>query len=83
MSRGLGKLQRAILIRLRRGERTTAELLTSLEKAEEIARDIPRKQSMGQISRTCASLVERDLICGRYEADSKNTGRMTRVWRLA
>ncbi len=92
MSRGLSKLQRAIVglldgtIKLRifsgSGALTTSELLEELRERGLVREDIPRKTAMFTVRRACLSLLERDILEGEYVIDVDHPWARVASWHL-
>ena len=91
MSKGLGKLQQAI-VELLDGtlERQvvsgaalcTNELLEELQARGLVKEDIPRKIAMFAVRRACHSLLDRGILEGEYTIDCYHPWAKVACWRL-
>lgn len=93
MSKGLGKLQRAIVGLLDvtlEGEvytkgriLTTNELLDELRARGLVKEDIPRKTAMFAVRRACLSLLNRGILEGEYIIDCNYPWANVASWHLS
>ena len=89
MSRGLSKIQRAIMRQLegpgrghfyRCGSLGTRELVEELKESGILREDMPSKFSNFTVRRACFSLVRRGLVEGRREMDLDHPEALTIIW---
>jgi hypothetical protein len=92
MSRGLSKLQRAIIGLLDgtvpravygRGALTTSELLEELVCRGLVPPERPRKIAMYTIRRACISLLDRGIVTGEYVVHDPCAWTDVLSWRIA
>ena len=94
MSRGISKIQRAIVglldgsvrhqvYRGSGGPLATRELWEELISLGLMRSDTPRKHAMFTVRRACRSLLDRGILQGRYVWDCDNPGRQTASWKIA
>jgi len=93
MSRGLSKLQRAIVGLLvgtlerqvfsSGGGLTTSELLEELQARGLVKEGISRKIAMFTVRRACHSLLDRGIVEGEYVIDCNHPWAQVACWRLS
>ena len=92
MSKGLSKLQRAIVglldgtlehkVYTSGGALATNELLEELQARGLVKEDIPRKIAMFTVRRACHSLLNRGILEGEYCIDCNYPWAEVATWRL-
>ena len=92
MSKGLGKLQRAIVGLLdgtlkhqvfsAGGALATSELLAELVALGLLEEDLPRKTAMSTVRRACHSLLDRGILEGEYSIDCDYPWAQVASWRI-